>query len=81
MLKKLLPGGGSFLFPGCDRISALKKVDFVQKPTLPVARTTCVFISGELSYLAINPAVFPRRQRWTKLPKSLQKWVILNLTD
>lgn len=62
MLKKLLPGGGSFLFPGFDRISALKKVDFVQKPTLPVAITTCVFISGELSYLARNRATFPRRQ-------------------
>ncbi|MEG3931346.1 MULTISPECIES: hypothetical protein [unclassified Microcoleus] len=49
MLKKLLPGGGSFLFPGFDRISALKKVDFVQKQTLPAARTTRVSISGELS--------------------------------
>jgi len=49
MLKKLPPPGGSFLFPGFDRISALKKVDFVQKQTLPVARTTCVSISGELS--------------------------------
>jgi hypothetical protein len=49
MLKKLLPGGGSFLFPRFDRISALKKVDCVQKPTLPAARTTRVSISGELS--------------------------------
>lgn len=46
MLKKLLPGGGSFLFAGVDRISALKKVEFVQKQILPAARTTCVFISG-----------------------------------
>ncbi len=62
MLKKLPPPGRSFLFPGFDRINARKKVDFVQKPTLPVARTTCVFISGELSSLARNRAAFPRRQ-------------------
>ncbi|MEG4109456.1 hypothetical protein QUA04_25570 [Microcoleus sp. S13_C5] len=49
MLKKLPPPGRSFLFPGVDRISALKKVDFVQQQTLPAARTTRVSISGELS--------------------------------
>jgi hypothetical protein len=62
MLKKLPPPGRSFLFAGFDRISALKKVDFVQKPSLPAARTTCFFISGELSYLAGNRSAFPRRQ-------------------
>lgn len=63
MLKKLPPPGGSFLFPGFDRISALKKVDFVQqKQTLPAARTTRVSISGEVSYLVRNRSAFPSPQ-------------------
>jgi len=62
MLKKLPPPGRSFLFPGVDRISAIKKVDFVQKQTLPEARTTRVSVSGEVSYLVRNRSAFPPRQ-------------------